>query len=219
MINFPVPQHLGIGVARGSATRLVSDGLVLDYTGRCLNLAARLMDKARPYGVVFADERAPQLMEEDVAAQFSGDRVVIRGISDQDPIQIFVSAGVQIPPSDREPIPHSDRVWGDETTLTVSEVRSTSSYSFYLPRRPRSYESVAVYVKYPSYKTGKDTGSVSWLTIEGEADDHPDGPCVRIPFKRVIQAIADLPATGKMLGFTYQTKVTFTPFCGPIDAD
>ena len=53
MINFPVPQRLGVGVARGTATRLASGGQVLDYTGRCLNLAARLMDKARPYGVVF----------------------------------------------------------------------------------------------------------------------------------------------------------------------
>ena len=63
MVNFPVPQLLGVGVARGSVTRLVSGTRVLDYTGRCLNLAARLMDKARPFGVVFSDIHAPQLMD------------------------------------------------------------------------------------------------------------------------------------------------------------
>jgi class 3 adenylate cyclase len=49
-----VPDLLGIGVALGPATRLISGTQILDYTGRCLNLAARLMDKARPSGVVFS---------------------------------------------------------------------------------------------------------------------------------------------------------------------
>jgi class 3 adenylate cyclase len=77
MINFPVPQKLGVGVARGSATRLVSDGGVLDYTGRCLNLAARLMDKARPSGVVFADSHAKYLLTPELALRFSDDAVCI----------------------------------------------------------------------------------------------------------------------------------------------
>jgi hypothetical protein len=48
MINFPVPQMLGVGVARGSVTRLMSDASVLDYTGRCLNLAAEFGESDHP---------------------------------------------------------------------------------------------------------------------------------------------------------------------------
>jgi class 3 adenylate cyclase len=96
MINFPVPQKLGVGIARGSATRLISDGGVLDYTGRCLNLAARLMDKARPSGVVFSDSQASRLMTPEVAILFGNDAVCIRGISEQEPIPIMISAGVEI---------------------------------------------------------------------------------------------------------------------------
>lgn len=52
MVNFEVPTSLGVGIARGAATRLASGDLTLDYSGRPLNLAARLMDLARPRGVV-----------------------------------------------------------------------------------------------------------------------------------------------------------------------
>ena len=48
MINFPTPERLGIGIARGAASRLFVEGQTLDYSGRTLNLAARLMDLARP---------------------------------------------------------------------------------------------------------------------------------------------------------------------------
>lgn len=117
MINFPVPKKLGVGIARGSATRLISDGGVLDYTGRCLNLAARLMDKARPSGVVFADAHAKQLMAQEVAMLFTNDEVCIRGIAEHDPVPILITTGVEIARSDREPIPEASHIWGDERTL------------------------------------------------------------------------------------------------------
>src|SRR5918996_3324855 len=40
MVNFETPDKLGIGIARGAATSLISDGKTLDYSGRPLNLAA-----------------------------------------------------------------------------------------------------------------------------------------------------------------------------------
>jgi class 3 adenylate cyclase len=52
MINFDVPRKIGIGLTRGAATRLVSNDKILDYSGRPLNLASRLMDLARPSGIV-----------------------------------------------------------------------------------------------------------------------------------------------------------------------
>lgn len=150
MVNFPVPAKVGFGVARGSVTRLVSNGIVLDYTGRCLNLSARLMDKARPCGVVFADRHAANLIGPDLADSFTEDRVCIRGISEQEPIPILVSADVCISPFDREPIPESKMTWGDAQRMSVSDVRTTSIFMFYLPRAPRSFERAGVHVEYPT---------------------------------------------------------------------
>jgi class 3 adenylate cyclase len=52
MINFPVPQRIGVGMARGTACKLFAGEKTLDYSGRLLNLAARLTGLARPAGVV-----------------------------------------------------------------------------------------------------------------------------------------------------------------------
>jgi hypothetical protein len=218
MVNFAVPQLLGIGVARGSVTRLVSGALVLDYTGRCLNLAARLMDKARPSGVVFADQHAPQLMEPEVALHFSEDCICIRGISEQEPISISITGGVLITPADREPLSDSKNEWGSPQTLSVEEVLDLSTYGFYLPRAPHSYEVAAVHVEYPSFdKDGKRSKSISWFTIKGEVEEQPNGPIVRIPMKRVKECVKELPVTttSKFWGTTKKTTVKFTPFCEP----
>jgi class 3 adenylate cyclase len=48
MINFEVPKELGVGISRGAATALVSGRKTLDYSGRRLNLAARLRPSASP---------------------------------------------------------------------------------------------------------------------------------------------------------------------------
>ena len=50
MITFELPPDIGIGVARGSATRISTQDGILDYSGRPLNLAARLVNFARPRG-------------------------------------------------------------------------------------------------------------------------------------------------------------------------
>lgn len=220
MVNFPVPQQLGIGVARGSVTRLVSNGLVLDYTGRCLNLAARLMDKARPYGVVFSDSHASQLMDEVVATSFRADRVCVRGISEQTTIPIYVTKRVEISPADREPIPESKFTWGCAQPLSVADVMESSAYCFYLPRAPRSYEHAGVQVQYPGFDSdGNDKDSVHSFDLFGDVEERPEGHVVVIPFDRVQQSINGVPPTTitKFLGRTKTTYVQFTPFCCPRD--
>jgi hypothetical protein len=89
MINFPVPQDVGIGLSRGSACRLLSGDLTLDYSGRVLNLAARLMGLARPRGLVFDEGLGVDLLPTDLLATFSKDNVYLRGASPTDPIAIY----------------------------------------------------------------------------------------------------------------------------------
>jgi class 3 adenylate cyclase len=221
MISSPVPEKLGVGIARGSATRLVSDGGVLDYTGRCLNLAARLTDKARPSGVVFADHHAKRLMSTEIAMQFTSDKICIRGISPQEPTPILITRGVEIDPSDREPIATASHVWGIGDTLSVEEVRGASFFGFYLPRPPRSYERVGVRVEYPRFdKDGHEQRTVLWFDLYGDYEEQPGGPLVSIKLKPVQDVIQQLPetTTSKTLGIehTKRTEVTFTPLCAPI---
>jgi class 3 adenylate cyclase len=52
LINYETPAAIGFGIARGSASFLEPDNEKLDYSGKLLNLAARLMEFARPQGMV-----------------------------------------------------------------------------------------------------------------------------------------------------------------------
>jgi class 3 adenylate cyclase len=100
MVNITgrLPNSLGVGIARGSATCITSGQVVLDYTGRCLNLAARVMDKARPLGLVFADRHADRLVDPDLDQLLEHDGICIRGISDQEPLPIRLTREVTIKP-------------------------------------------------------------------------------------------------------------------------
>ena len=59
--------HSLIGISRGTVCRLVSKGKTLDYSGRVVNLASRLMDDARPSGVVFDASVGIDLLSEEQA--------------------------------------------------------------------------------------------------------------------------------------------------------
>jgi hypothetical protein len=135
-------------------------------------------------------------------------------------LPIFVADGVEIVRADREPIPEGSRVWGRETTLSVTEVRDSPSYSFYLPRPPRSYERVGVHVEHPLFgEQGRRKNAMSWFDVYGEPVDQPNGSLVQIDFQSVKDGIRTLPAssTGRILGLPKTTHVGFTPFCEPHD--
>lgn len=105
MVNFEVPVDLGIGITRGAATRLASGDLTLDYSGRPLNLAARLMDLARPRGVVFANSLLTGVsLPQATAEQFLHEVVYVRGMHDTTPLEVFVSGSVQVPARNRSPL-------------------------------------------------------------------------------------------------------------------
>jgi hypothetical protein len=159
-------------------------------------------------------------MAVEVSPLFTEDRVCIRGISDREPIPIYISEAVEIAASDREPVPEGANTWGSPHPLSITEMRDVSSYAFYLPRAPRSYERAGVHVQCPSFdKDGGHKESVSWFTLNGEVEEQPDGAVVHIPMKQVIERVKDVPATtpSKFFGITKTTYVTFTPFCGPIE--
>jgi class 3 adenylate cyclase len=102
VINFEVPRKLGIGIARGAASRLTSGGKTLDYSGRILNLASRLMDFARPEGVVLDDSFRIDLLTAPMQKRFVSDKVYVRGITTAAPLTIYHTRDItSIPASAR----------------------------------------------------------------------------------------------------------------------
>jgi hypothetical protein len=173
------------------------------------------MDKARPFGVVFSDDHAADLMSAEIAPMFSGDEVCIRGISEQAPLPIYITGAVIINPLDREPASESKYHRGEKTTLSVQQVRELDSFGFRLPRAPRSHELPGVFVEFADYGSdGKKTGHVMSLEIEeGRVEDHPGGFVFYVPMRRVKDAIKKLPSAAKFLMFDLTTDVTFIPYC------
>lgn len=88
-INFDVPRKVGIGVARGSACCLLSGDKVIDYSGRLVNLAARLMDLARPSGIVIDGAFIFDLLTEEQRKIFKEDKVYLKGIHEEEPIKVY----------------------------------------------------------------------------------------------------------------------------------
>lgn len=82
VINYDVPKHIGIGISRGSVCCLKSGDKIIDYSGKRINLASRLMDLARPSGVVVDGEFNFQLFPENVQSFFTGKEVYIKGVAE-----------------------------------------------------------------------------------------------------------------------------------------
>jgi class 3 adenylate cyclase len=105
MINFVVPKNVGIGLSRGAACRIISNRKTLDYSGRVLNLAARLMDMARPSGIVFDADFGIKLFSDEIKEKFSTDNVYVKGIAEHEPIEIYYTKELtQISVLNKQPI-------------------------------------------------------------------------------------------------------------------
>lgn len=149
MINFDVPKSLGIGITRGAATRLASGDLTLDYSGRPLNLAARLMDLARPSGVVFDAPLIKDLdLEDGLAETFRSDDVYVKGIADISSMQVFRSLDVQIPTRNRHPL--EGRPFDTEpATMTFKAFKERGKFVHRPPVEPLDPEQVECVVRFP----------------------------------------------------------------------
>lgn len=105
LINFETPNKVGIGIARGSACRISSNSTVLDYSGRLLNLAARLMDFARPSGIVMHESVGFKFLSLEMQQQFLPDYIYARGIAEEKPLRVYYTKDhTIISPSARKPL-------------------------------------------------------------------------------------------------------------------
>ena len=140
MINFEVPNRIGIGLSRGPVCRLVSGTKTLDCSGKVLNLASRLMDFARPSGIVFDTSLGFELLDKSQRTLLGKDAVYVRGISGAKPVDIYVTKDLtKIPQSARQP--PDDTTWGKRIyTKTFAEWKAdrqgVERFIFTLPSKP-----------------------------------------------------------------------------------
>lgn len=154
ILNIKKPQKIGIGLSRGAAFRIIANGETLDYSGRVLNRASRLMNLARPNGIVFDREYLTGLAQPtDLDKTFSKSKVWLWGIAERDPIEIYYSRsyGTRIPHTYRKRL--DARKWATERAYwslgsIEASIKADTSVSFRLAWEPRDPDEIAVAVLY-----------------------------------------------------------------------
>ncbi len=127
MINFPIPQDIGFGVARGTACCLYSGDEILDYSGHLLNLASRLNDLARPSGIVIDGGFLEAVIPETSRELFKEQAVYIRSIAEDTPARIFyLDSHVKISETSLSPLT-------SENWITINKVWTKSQYASITP--------------------------------------------------------------------------------------
>lgn len=166
MINFEVPQRLGIGLSRGATCKLVSEDKILDYSGKVINLASRLMDLARPSGIVFDAKLGIDLIPEEFVKDLEKDKVYIKGISEREPIEIFHSKDAQIPSINKRPF---DKIkWNsNKDKKKLKQIRDLGPRFHYpIPIDPIDPNLIEVKISYPAIVRGrKQKGVLSFINF------------------------------------------------------
>jgi len=149
MINYPTPQKIGIGVARGSACCIISEdkSKVLDYSGRLLNLASRLMELARPSGIVFDDSFQINILKDETKELFEEKTGYIRGVAEEKTIKIHCTKKYTlIPDSFSQPL--KEPKWQTDThnfQYRMLKKIPTKEFRLFLSRKPLDEGKISVY--------------------------------------------------------------------------
>lgn len=155
MINFKVPDKIGIGVTRGTACCLVSGDRVIDYSGRWLNLASRLTALARPSGIVIDGDFNINLLTDEQRSNFEEANVYLDGIAEDESIQIyFTREFTTIAKRNRQPI--AEKRWQHRTeTLPFRDLFKFNTFRYDLESEPRSSKDIKVEVQHWQVIGGK----------------------------------------------------------------
>jgi hypothetical protein len=164
MINYPTPQKIGIGLTRGSACCILSkdnsEDKILDYSGGILNLASRLMDLARPSGIVIDDSFHIDLLEDETKKLFEEKNVYVRGIAEEKPRRIYYTKKqTLLPESSERPI--RELQWKtQEFDYSYSKVKKfVRLTSVKLDKKPSDENRISVEISRPN----PDLGTIAIL--------------------------------------------------------
>lgn len=160
MVNFEVPNRIGFGITRGSACRIVAGEEILDYSGHRLNLAARLLDLARPEGVVIDKSFRLELLDDATVKLFSAENVYVRSLAEETPIPVWIQTEcVVIPDEVKRPLRLEE--WETkEVTAQLKDWRHSLVTTYQLEGPLKRADGVVVKVDYPVRRAGKLTGNM-----------------------------------------------------------
>jgi class 3 adenylate cyclase len=155
-IYFSPPQRVGIGIARGAASRLVADDLTLDYSGTVLNIASRLMDVARPYGLVLDETFPIGLLRPRLRKDLKEDeRIFLRSVAESFPRRVYYNeTWTEISPSNRRPL---EKVYWKEINREWSFgefLKLGNGFLIPLEGEPIDPGQILVRVDYPAVSNG-----------------------------------------------------------------
>jgi len=175
MINFETPKYIGFGISRGPVCCLFSGKHIIDYSGRLLNLASRLMDLARPMGIVIDGNYLIDVIPKNLRGRFKNRDVYIRSISEEKTHSIyFLYPETQLPDYCLHPI--KQYKWKEEVKgITAKDLLKLSgNYTFKLKKKALYQSKIKVGMKYPTPGVKGFTRTSFWMisNIKNMRMDH-----------------------------------------------
>jgi len=195
VINFKVPDKIGIGVARGTACCLVSGEIIIDYSGRLLNLTSRLNDLARPSGIVTDGAFDISLLTDEQRAIFEeNNNIYLRGIAEDEPISIyFTPEFTTISKYNKQPI--AAKRWRYVKDIKpYRDLLKFNKFRYLLESEPLSSDNISVTIKHPKMLKGKT--QKGYISIFGFADFtysvEAGKPVVWVDFPRLCERLKEV---------------------------
>lgn len=206
MVTFDVPGKIGIGITRGSACCIYSGTKKIDYSGRILNQASRLMDLARPSGVVFDSSFGFELLTEEQKALFSKEGVYLRGIAEREPIEVYYSHSyTKISELSKQPIEHVkwEKIVDRRKLKEIQAIGS--NFIFSLPKKPVNNKDIKIKISHNSIVKGKASKILETLFDFSDYAYYVEAGEPKISVNYVV-----LASKLKAAGVTPRTPVTIT---------
>jgi len=207
-IYFSVPDRIGIGISRGDACCIKSNGCIIDYSGQVLNIASRLMDITRPKGIIIQDNFDINVLDEYTRGLFESDKVYLQGVAEKEPISVYYHKdSVIINTLNKAPM--GIYKWVEQRRMLHPKdiPYSVKYYSITLKNTPYSENAIVVELYYPDKITGTK-GNISIVLAKERYKIEKIGDAYKIKVsKEIIKELLENEELSEDDVFT--TKITY----------
>lgn len=146
MVNFTVPDKCGIGISRGPATCLRTTDSILDYFGHTLNIASRLMECAKPTGIIIDSKFGIDLLGEELKKQFDSCNIFLAG--NRNPMQIWFTktitkiSQIYLKPTENE-------IGQTITEMKFKDIKTIGgNFRFLIPSKPVNLDDISIEISH-----------------------------------------------------------------------
>jgi hypothetical protein len=218
IINFETPKNLGIGIARGSASEILSNDegneIVIDYSGHKLNFAARLQDLARPSGIIFENSRDLNFLSAKTKTLFSVIDIYVRSVAEDKPASIcYLKENVKIQKENLEPLT-SHWLTVSRTFTKTKLIKTTVNLHIDLDNDKKQINSFRVRLQRPAIEWKDGFTGIIWQTLRESGDytyvTYGGKPAIILKIKQINQTYSEFINTARQkdnLEFIVEYKV------------